>query len=99
MILVWCPVKDVHAQERAIMETLLESAEQAQLWIADRNFSTGAILAGWQCCGNAFIVREHDRNPGMYSSARCCAGTTGSLHYFSPRSIGGIIACNIAYYL
>lgn len=63
MIVDLVPCEDAHAQERAIMETLLESAEPAQLWIADRNFSTRAILAGLQHRGSAFIVREHGRNP------------------------------------
>ncbi|GLC94389.1 hypothetical protein Tamer19_37970 [Cupriavidus sp. TA19] len=45
------------------METLLESAQPGELWIADRNFSTRAILAGWQQRGSAFLVREHGRNP------------------------------------
>ncbi|WP_455285716.1 IS4 family transposase [Cupriavidus necator] len=64
MIVDLMPCEDAHTQERAIMETLLESAEPAQLWIADRNFSTRAILTGWQRRGSAFIVREHGRNPG-----------------------------------
>ena len=45
------------------METLLASAQPAELWIADRNFCTRGILAGWQRRGSAFIVREHGRNP------------------------------------
>ncbi|AGW90225.1 hypothetical protein N234_34645 [Ralstonia pickettii DTP0602] len=63
MIVDLVPCEDAHAQERAIMETLLASAQPAELWIADRNFSTRAILAGWQRRGSAFIVREHGRNP------------------------------------
>jgi IS4 transposase len=64
MIVDLVPCEDAHAQERAIMKTLLESAQPAELWIADRNFSTRAILTGWQRRGSAFIVREHGRNPG-----------------------------------
>jgi len=41
------------------VETLLASAQPAELWIADRNFCTRGILAGWQRRGSAFIVREH----------------------------------------
>lgn len=63
MIVDLVPCEDAHAQERAIMETLLASAQPAELWIANRNFSTRAILARWQRRGSAFIVREHGRNP------------------------------------
>ncbi|WP_459572508.1 transposase, partial [Cupriavidus sp. 8B] len=63
MIVDLVPCEDAHAQERAIIETLLESAQPGELWIADRNFSTRAILTGWQRRDSAFIVREHGRNP------------------------------------
>lgn len=63
MIVDLVPCEDAHAAERAIMETLLESAQPGELWIADRNFSTRTILAGWQRRGSAFLVREHGRNP------------------------------------
>ncbi|MGH8808921.1 MAG: transposase [Noviherbaspirillum sp.] len=68
MIVDLVPCEDAHAQERAIMGTLLESAQPGKLWIADRNFSTRAILVGWQRRGSAFIVREHGRNPGPSES-------------------------------
>jgi len=63
MIVDLVPCEDAHAQERTIMETLLESAQPGELWIADRNFSTRAILTGWHRRDSAFIVREHGRNP------------------------------------
>lgn len=50
--LVQC--EDAHAQERTIMETLLESAQPGDLWIADLNFSMRAILTGWQRRGSTF---------------------------------------------
>jgi IS4 transposase len=63
MIVDLVPCEDAHTQERVIMQTLLEAARSDELWIADRNFSTRAILSGWQSRGSAFIVREHGRNP------------------------------------
>lgn len=57
------PCEDAHAQERACMGPILERAEPGELWIADRNFSTRHILAGWHRRGSAFIVREHGRTP------------------------------------
>ncbi|WP_250480123.1 MULTISPECIES: IS4 family transposase [unclassified Caballeronia] len=55
--------EDAHAQERALMSPVLQSAEPGDLWIADRNFSTRTILCGWHRRGSYFIVREHGSNP------------------------------------
>lgn len=57
------PGEDAHAQERTLMGPILESAGPGQLWIADRNFCTSAILSGWHARASAFIVREHGANP------------------------------------
>ncbi|NHZ91699.1 transposase [Massilia sp. CCM 8733] len=57
------PCEDAHAQERACMAPLLERAQPGELWIADRNFSTKSVPAGWHRRGSAFIVREHRRTP------------------------------------
>lgn len=57
------PCEDGHAQERACMVPILERAQPGELWIADRNFSTRAILCGWNRQGSTFIVREHGRTP------------------------------------
>jgi hypothetical protein len=40
--------EDAHAQERAVMQELIERIQPGELWIADRQFSTSAIL---QFCG------------------------------------------------
>lgn len=68
------PCEDGHAQERACMGPILERAQPGELWIADRNFSTRAILGGWHRQGSAFIVREHGRtpNPTACSELRPC---------------------------
>jgi len=57
------PCEDAHAQERACMAPILERAHAGELWIADRNFSTRAILTSWHRRGSAFIVREHAATP------------------------------------
>jgi IS4 transposase len=68
------PCEDGHAQERACMAPILDRAQSGELWIADRNFSTRAILGGWHRQGSAFIVREHSRtpNPAVCSELRPC---------------------------
>jgi IS4 transposase len=55
--------EDAHAQERAVVEPLLGSAQPGQVWIADRNFCTRTILQGWHDAGACFVVREHAKHP------------------------------------
>ena len=75
------PCEDGHAQERANMAPILERARPGELWIADRNFSTRAILGGWHRHGSAFIVREHGctPNPTVCSELRPCGRTDTGL--------------------
>ena len=74
------PCEDAHAQERAVMSSLLERARPGELWIADRNFSTRAILCEWDRRGCGFIVREHSRTPNpraldeLYYQGRVATG-------------------------
>jgi IS4 transposase len=57
------PCEDGYTQERALMPDLLGTAKPGELWIADRNFSTAGIFAGWHQQGAAFVVREHGITP------------------------------------
>lgn len=57
------PAEDAHVQERLLVPALLPQAQCGELWMADRNFSTRAILGGWAAQGACFIVREHGVNP------------------------------------
>jgi IS4 transposase len=57
------PTEDAHVQERLLMPALLQQARPGELWLADCNFSTRAILGGWIAQGACFIVREHGLNP------------------------------------
>lgn len=66
------PCEDGHAQERTVMEALLARAQAGELWIADRNFSTRAILCGWHTRGCGFIVREHGRTPSPVALGEMC---------------------------
>lgn len=70
------PCEDAHTQERLLMQQLLPSVSAGELWIADRNFSTRAILAGIDRAGAAFVIREHGANPNPQALAEArCAGT------------------------
>jgi hypothetical protein len=57
------PAEDAHVQERLLMPALLQQAQRGELWMADCNFSTCAILGDWAAQGACFIVREHGVNP------------------------------------
>jgi IS4 transposase len=55
--------EDAHAQERAVMQELVERVNPGELWLADRNFCTSAILFGIANRGGKFLVREHGATP------------------------------------
>jgi IS4 transposase len=55
--------EDGHAQERSLMEPILQSAKTGDLWLADRNFCTTAILSGLHRNKAAFVIREHAASP------------------------------------
>jgi hypothetical protein len=57
------PSEDAHAQERTLVPAVIETVEAGQLWIADRNFSTKAIMAAIHERGGAFVIREHGSSP------------------------------------
>lgn len=72
------------------MAPILERAQSGELWIADRNFSTRSILAGWHRRGSAFIVREHGRtpNPTACDAPHVCGRVDTGLVSEQPVSIG-----------
>ena len=53
--------EDAHAQEPTYVPPLVAAAAPGELWIADRNFATRAILAALDARGAAVLVREHRR--------------------------------------
>lgn len=65
--------EDAHASERWAAAPLLECAEAAEVWLADRNFCTRSLLQGWHDAQAAFIVREHAR-PSAPDARKSLAG-------------------------
>jgi IS4 transposase len=55
--------EDAHASERTLVEPLLASAQEGDLWLADRNFCTSAILLALAGKRAAFVIREHGAHP------------------------------------
>lgn len=75
------PCEDGHAQERALLGSVLTSVQRNDLWIADRNFCTRAFLTDIDTRGGFFVIREHQGLPWeMVSPLRACGRTpTGQL--------------------
>lgn len=64
------PCEDAHTQERVLMKTIVSTAQQGDLWIADRNFCTAAILCGLMARAARFLIREHGANPNPQALGR-----------------------------
>lgn len=57
------PSEDAHTSEQRLIADLIPSAATGDLWIADRNFASRAILAALADRGACFVIREHPRFP------------------------------------
>jgi hypothetical protein len=54
------PCEDGHAQERSlVLPALLALVNPGELWVADRNFCTTAMLFGVAARGGFFLIRQH----------------------------------------
>jgi hypothetical protein len=53
------PCEDAHAQERRMLDDVLPTVKEFDLWLADRNFCTTAFLFGLHRKKAAFIIRQH----------------------------------------
>lgn len=53
------PCEDAHAQERSLTPEILERVVENDIWIADRNFCTAALLIGIEQRNAFFIIRQH----------------------------------------
>src|SRR3954453_7908895 len=53
------PCEDGHAQERSLLDHVLESIRPGEVWIADRNFCTPRFLFGIARRDGCFVIRQH----------------------------------------
>jgi IS4 transposase len=53
------PCEDGHAQERSLLDQVLEAVRPGEVWIADRNFCTTGSLFGIARRGGSFVIRRH----------------------------------------
>jgi IS4 transposase len=73
------PCEDGHAQERSLSQEILHMASAKDVWIADRNFCTIALLAGLAQRDSFFVIRRHANMPVKPTepSRRCGRTDTG----------------------
>ena len=53
------PCEDGHAQERSLVDPVLDLVEKDTLWVADRNFCFQRFLLGIAKKLGFFVIREH----------------------------------------
>lgn len=83
MIVDFVPCEDGHAQERSLLEAIIDDLQPGQVWIADRNFCTAALLWELHVNQSFFVIREHAQNVRWTSTGteRSC-GRTETGHVF-----------------
>lgn len=70
------PCEDGHAQERSLTPQILALVAGNDVWIADRNFCTTALLGGIAERGAYFVVRQHAALPVHVIGAMRGSGPT-----------------------
>jgi hypothetical protein len=72
--------EDGHTQERALLDHILPTVRDRDLWVADRNFCTTKFLFGLHARGGRFVIRQHastltwDRAGRVRRAGRCQTG-------------------------
>ena len=57
------PCEDGHAQERSLLNTVLETIDSDDVWVADRNFCVVEFTCGIKKRNAWFVIREHGKYP------------------------------------
>jgi IS4 transposase len=76
------PCEDGHAQERSLLDPVLESIRPGEVWIADRNFCTTDFLIGIARRDGSFVIRRHGATlfiEGMGGRRYCGRSETGAV--------------------
>jgi hypothetical protein len=73
--------EDGHAQERSLLDPILETVAENDVWVADRNFCTTGFLFGIARRKGSFVIRRHaatlswDRESDWVEGGRTDTGT------------------------
>jgi hypothetical protein len=76
------PCEDGHAQERSLLDQVLETIRSGEVWVADRNFCTTGFLFGIARRGGSFVIRQHGATlfiEGMGERRPCGRSETGAV--------------------
>lgn len=65
---------DGHAQERSLLDEVIATLRERDLWIADRNFCTFKFLFAIARQGGFFIIRQHGQVQGKLKGKRHFVG-------------------------
>jgi IS4 transposase len=57
------PCEDGHAQERCLLDRVLDKIQARQVWVADRNFCTNGFLVSLVRGAVHFVIRRHGKLP------------------------------------
>jgi hypothetical protein len=84
-------IEDGHAQEREFLPEILPLVKRRDLWIADRNFCTGAFLLGIAKRSGFFVIRQHAQtfHWKRRGRRRCCGRVETGVVYEQAVEIQG----------
>jgi Transposase DDE domain len=76
------PCECGHAQERSLLDAVLETVKERDLWIADRNFCTLKFLSEIAKRLGFFLIRQHGSVKGkLLGERRCCGRSSTGMVY------------------
>ena len=84
---------DGHAQERSLLDDVLEQIRDRDLWIADRNFCTLKFLFGIDHARAAFVIRQHGTLKGRLVGKRRQIGRTETGMVYEQRIVVEFEGC------
>jgi Transposase DDE domain len=73
---------DGHAQERSLLDEVLQTVRERDVWMADRNFCTQKFMFEIARKSAFFIIRQHGQLKGFLKGERRCVGegVTGKVY-------------------
>jgi IS4 transposase len=73
---------DGHAQERSLLDDVLQTVRERDVWMADRNFCTRKFMFEIAKKSAFFIIRQHGQVQGKLKGPRRCLGdgSTGRVY-------------------
>ena len=79
-------IEDGHAQERTLLDDVVELVRAKDLWVADRNFCTLGFLFGIKKRDGFFAIREHAGLPGELLGERRFKGRCDTGEVYEQRA-------------